>query len=223
MLQVSGHILLFSVLLASTALAQTEQILTQGKIIDSRTGRGIKANIQYSSIPTGSINGKFNDSTYSFPIFGTAKYRITAEAQGYNPRTIIVDPQKSSSNQEIRDIELIPKGETIRLNHLIFGQGKSTIASESYAELDELVQMMDQNSRIVIQLEGHTDNQGNAKANIQLSKNRVEAVKKYLVSKGIARDRIKTKAFGGAQPLRNEMTPEDRVLNRRVEVRILKD
>jgi OOP family OmpA-OmpF porin len=109
MLQVSGHILLFSVLLASTALAQTEQILTQGKIIDSRTGRGIKANIQYSSIPTGSINGKFNDSTYSFPIFGTAKYRITAEAQGYNPRTIIVDPQKSSSNQEIRDIELIPK------------------------------------------------------------------------------------------------------------------
>jgi OOP family OmpA-OmpF porin len=223
MLQVSGHILLFSVLLASTALAQTEQILTQGRIIDSRTGRGIKANIQYSSIPTGSINGKFNDSTYSFPIFGTAKYRITAEAQGYNPRTIIVDPQKSSSNQEIRDIELIPKGETIRLNHLIFGQGKSTIASESYAELDELVQMMDQNSRIVIQLEGHTDNQGNAKANIQLSKNRVEAVKKYLVSKGIARDRIKTKAFGGAQPLRNEMTPEDRVLNRRVEVRILKD
>jgi OOP family OmpA-OmpF porin len=109
------------------------------------------------------------------------------------------------------------------LNHIIFGQGKSTIASESYAELDELVQMMDQNSRIVIQLEGHTDNQGNAKANIQLSKNRVEAVKKYLVSKGIARDRIKTKAFGGAQPLRNEMTPEDRVLNRRVEVRILKD
>ena len=83
--------------------------------------------------------------------------------------------------------------------------------------------MMKENTRMVIQLEGHTDNQGNAKANMELSEDRVEAVKKYIVSKGIAKDRVKTKAYGGTQPLANEMTQEARAMNRRVEMRILKD
>jgi OmpA-OmpF porin, OOP family len=212
-------------IVASFCKAQTDEITTQGKILDSRTKKGVKANIRYSSIPTGTITGRFNDSTFSFGIFGTAKYRITAEAQGYNPRTIIVDPKQIDLTTKSiqRDIELIPKGETMRLNHLIFPQGKSVIDPESYSELDEVVQMMKENSKLVIQLEGHTDSQGSPKANMKLSEDRVEAVKKYLVSNGVAKDRVKTKAFGGAQPLRNEMTPEARALNRRVEMRILKD
>jgi OmpA-OmpF porin, OOP family len=204
--------------------AQSDEIITHGKILDSRTKKGIKANVRYSSIPTGTISGRFNDSTFSFSIFGTAKYRITADAQGYNPRTIIVDPKNIDLSKNIeRNIELIPKGETMRLDHLIFPQGKAVIDPESYSELDEVVQMLKENTKLVIQLEGHTDSQGSAKANMKLSEDRVEAVKKYLVSNGIAKDRVKTKAFGGTQPLRNEMTPEARALNRRVEMRILKD
>jgi len=82
---------------------------------------------------------------------------------------------------------------------------------------------MKENTKIVIQLEGHTDNQGSSKANLALSEDRVEAVKRYLVSKGIGKDRIKTKSFGGSQPLSNELTQEARAMNRRVEMRILKD
>ena len=212
------------VVVCSFTYAQSDEIRTQGKVTDSRTNKGVKANIRYSSIPTGSINGRFNDSTFSFPIFGTAKYQITAEAQGYNPRTIIIDPKKLSNEKTVqRDIALVPKGETIRLNHLIFPQGKATIALDSYPELDEIVQMMKENQKMEIQLEGNTDNQGSPKANMELSEKRVEAVKKYLNTKGIAKDRIKTKAFGGSQPLRNEMTQEARAMNRRVEMRILKD
>lgn len=201
-----------------------ESMLAQGKVTDAKTNKGVKASIHYSSIPTGSINGKFNDSTYSFEIFGTARYQITAEAKGYNPRTVIVDPEDISEGHRIqRDIRLTPAGETIRLNHLIFPQGKSVIAESSYDELDEIAQMMMENERIMIQLEGHTDSQGNAKGNMKLSQKRVEAVKNYLVSKGVSKNRIKTKAFGGTQPLGNEMTDEDRARNRRVEMRILKD
>jgi outer membrane protein OmpA-like peptidoglycan-associated protein len=76
---------------------------------------------------------------------------------------------------------------------------------------------------MVIQLEGHTDNQGSPEANLKLSQQRVEAVKTYLTKKGVSKNRIKTKAFGGSQPIRNEMTQEDRALNRRVEMRILKN
>lgn len=204
--------------------AQTEEMLAEGRISDSRTGKGVKASIRYSSIPTGGIFGRFNDSTFSFTIFGTAKYQITAEAKGYNPRTVIVDPKDINADKKVlRDIVLTPSGETMRLTHLIFAQGKSTIDPKSYPELDEVGQMMKENTKIVIQLEGHTDNQGSPKKNKALSEERVQAVKKYLVAMGIHRDRIKTIAYGGSQPLSNEMTQEARAMNRRVEMRILKD
>jgi OmpA-OmpF porin, OOP family len=219
-------ILLTIFLFPALCLAQEidSMMMAQGKITDAKTNKGIKASIHYSSIPTGSIAGKFSDSTYAFEIFGTARYQITAEAKGYNPRTVIVDPKDIDANQRIwRDIRLTPAGETIRLNHLIFPQGRAVIGKSSYDELDEIAQMMLENEQIVIQLEGHTDSQGNAKGNMKLSQKRVEAVKSYLVSKGVSKNRVKTKAFGGTRPLGNEMTDEDRAMNRRVEMRILKD
>lgn len=220
-----SSILLF-VFFASFTLsfAQTDEILAEGKVTDSRTGKGVKAAIRYSSIPTGSIFGRFNDSTFSFNIFGTAKYQITAQADGYNPSTVIVDPKDIDANKRVlRDIRLIPKGQTIILDHLIFAQGKSLIDPKSYSQLNEVAEMMKENQRIEIQLEGHTDNVGGSKANLELSQKRVDAVKKYLVEQGVSKGRIQTKAFGGSQPLRNEMSPEARAANRRVEMRILKD
>lgn len=205
------------------SMAQDDEIVAEGRILDARSGKGIPAKIRYSSIPTGGIFGRFYDSAFSFSIFGSAKYQITAESEGYNPRTVIVDPREVFNNTLHRDIALTPRGETIVLNNLIFARGNANIDPKSYAELDEVAQMMKENSRIEIQLEGHTDNVGSPKANLKLSEDRVEAVKKYLASQGVSKNRIKTQAFGGTQPLRNEMTPEARAKNRRVEMRILKD
>ncbi|MDZ7647972.1 MAG: OmpA family protein [Cytophagales bacterium] len=84
--------------------------------------------------------------------------------------------------------------------------GRATINPKSFDELDEVVAMMKENTKVVIQLEGHTDNQGNAEANLKLSQQRVEAVKKYITSKGISKNRVKTKAFGGSQPIATENT-----------------
>lgn len=204
--------------------AQDDSMLALGKVLDATTHKGISASIHYSSIPTGSIYGGFLDSTFSFPIFGVAKYRITAKAEGYNARTVIVDPKDMNDRQRvIRNILLTPAGHAIRLNNLIFSQGQAHIDPKSHSELDDVVVMMTDNEEIMIQLEGHTDNLGSAQANMKLSEQRVEAVKRYIVSKGISRTRIKTKAFGGSKPLANEMTPEARNLNRRVEMRILSD
>ena len=194
-----------------------------GKVLDATTQKGVSASIHYSSIPTGSIYGKFQDSTFSFPIFGVVRYQITAEAQGYNPRTVILDPTDAQDVPKvIRNIVLTPAGEAIRLSHLTFSRGKAHIDPQSYNELDEVVEMMKDNERIVIQLEGHTDNLGNAKANLELSEKRVEAVKRYISGKGISKKRIKTKAFGGTRLLTTDTSPEGRDANRRVELRILK-
>ncbi len=215
--------LLLSLLLLSLRGYGQDEMLAWGKILDATTHKGISANIRYSSIPTGSIYGRFVDSTFSFPIFGVVRYQITAEAQGYNPRTVILDPREIGlAEKVIRNIVLTPVGETVRLDHLIFEQGKAHIDPGSYQELDEVVEMMRDNTRIVIQLEGHTDNVGSSKANLKLSQKRVDAVKRYLVSNGVSGKRIKTKAFGGSQPVSNDDTPEGRNLNRRVEMRILR-
>lgn len=206
------------------AQAQDAEIIAEGKVIDGFTRKGVKARIFYKSMPTGSLTGRFNDSTFSFPIFGSSKYQITANAEGYIEGTAIVDPATMDSNRRvIREIILTKKGENIVLDHLIFEQGKGKISEESFPSLDEVVAMLEDHPSMVIQLEGHTDNVGNAKMNMKLSEDRVENVKKYLISKGISKSRVNTKAFGGTKPLRNSSDPEARALNRRVEMRILKE
>ncbi|HEX8059456.1 MAG TPA: hypothetical protein VF473_00910, partial [Cyclobacteriaceae bacterium] len=66
-----------------TARAQDKEIWIEGKVVDIGTGKGIKANIRYKSLPTGGINGSFRDSVYRFSIFGVSRYEVTAEVNGY--------------------------------------------------------------------------------------------------------------------------------------------
>jgi OmpA-OmpF porin, OOP family len=215
---------LFTVLLvffSFTGIAQT--ITVTGNVTDAINGKLLKSKITYHSYPTGGISGSFNDSTYLFSIFGSAKYQITAEAESYIPRTVIIDPKEAVNNVIKRDIGLTSKSETVVLNHLIFEQGKAVINPKSFKELDELVAMMKENPKVEIQLEGHTDNQGKPESNLKLSQARVDAVKKYITSNGISKNRVNTKAFGGTKPIAKENTEEARAKNRRVEMRVLKD
>ncbi len=76
---------------------------------------------------------------------------------------------------------------------------------------------------MVIQLEGHTDYQGNGSQNMKLSQERVDAVREYLISKKSTRTESKPKHLVAAQPLSRDDTPEAHRLNRRVEVRILEN
>src|SRR5258706_3162071 len=211
-------IILFLLALAGGVRAQ---ITAVGKVTHVLTGKGMKAMIVYKSMPTGGITGRFHDSTFTFPIFGTARYEITAEAKGFIPRTVIVDPKDIDANRQVvRNILLTPEGQTITLSTLNFETGKAVINKKSFPELDEIVAMMNEDPKMVIQLEGHTDSSGDGKANMKISEDRVEAVKKYIAAKGIAKDRIQTKAFGGTKPLSNQRTGDAQRLNRRVELRV---
>ncbi|WP_460638132.1 OmpA family protein [Larkinella harenae] len=116
----------------------------------------------------------------------------------------------------------VEAGRTYRLNNLLFNQSAYEIQPNSYPELDSLVALMQRNPTMEIELAGHTDNVGDAKLNIALSQNRVNAVKSYLVNKKIPANRIQTKAYGGSKPIASNAQEQTRRLNRRVEVTILK-
>jgi OmpA-OmpF porin, OOP family len=225
-------IVLLLVFASISILAQDQDsvILAQGKILNAATKQPVVAKIYYQSLPYGNIVGSLNSDTYSFPLFDNAKYSVTVEALGFQSAKYMIDPAEAGATKRvIKDIELVTgtapdanlAGHVMRLNNLIFELGKTKISPESHGELELVLKMMHENEKMVIQLEGHTDYQGNAKDNMKLSKERVDAVKKYLVDKGISGSRIKTKAFGGTQPISKDDTSEAHRLNRRVELRIL--
>lgn len=227
-------IFLLSLTFCFTQAQETDSLTyAEGKIMNALTKELVNARITYQSLPYGNKIGVINNSTYSFPMFDGEKYSIVVEAPGFTTVKYMLDPTEANArNRVVKDVELSNAdanadtkrvGHVMRLDNLIFEVGKSKIDPESYSELDVLVSMMTENPKMVIQLEGHTDYLGDAKVNYRLSQSRVESVRDYLANKGVARSRIKTKAFGGAQPLSRENTPEAHRLNRRVEVRILEN
>lgn len=230
-----SHLLvfLFSLVSGWTCAQETDSLIyAVGKIINAVTREPVTARIVYESLPYGNRIGVINNSTYSFAMFDRDHYSITVEAPGFKPVKYMLDPDVANNhNKVIRDIELHAgqqrsvhaAGEVLRLDNLIFEVGKSKIARESFSELDILVNLMKENPSMIIQLEGHTDFLGENHANMKLSQQRVESVRNYVASKGIVKNRIKTKAFGGSQPLSRDNTPEAHRLNRRVEVRILEN
>lgn len=215
---------------ATNALSQEIDTLTyaEGEIVSAETKQPIAARIVYKSLPYGNRIGIINGSEYSFAMFDNDKYSIEVIAAGYAPAKYMLDPGDASAGKLIKDIELMTgqpvahtPGQVMLLSNLIFEVGRSKITPESYPELDIVVGMMRESEEMIIQLEGHTDYQGSASENMKLSKQRVAAVKDYLVAKGIKKNRIHTKAFGGTKPLSRDNTPAAHRMNRRVELRIL--
>ncbi len=221
--------------LASFSQAPDTLIYAQGSVINAITKESVVAKITYQSLPYGSKMGFLSGSSFTFPLFDNEKYTIVVEAAGYAPSKYLLDPAEANEERKvIRDIELVlpasaahnaetthTVGKVMRLDDLIFDAGRAKIAQSSFEELDEVAVMLRNNPKMTIQLEGHTDPQGDAKLNMKLSEDRVNAVKTYLVSKGGNKKKIKTKAFGGTMPLTTDSHEEARAMNRRVEVRIL--
>jgi len=222
---------LFIAYAAMTQPMMDSIVHAEGKILNAATKEPVAAKVTYESQPYGNRIGTLNNSSYSFPMFDNERYSIVVEAPGFLTAKYLLDPAEANDNRKvIKDIELTTGtiassqhavGNVLRLDNLIFQVGKSKVSEESYHEMDLVVNMMRENPAMVIQLEGHTDYLGDPKDNMRLSQERVDAVKEYLVSKKVSKSRIKTKAFGGTQPLSRDNTPEAHRLNRRVELRIL--
>lgn len=231
------RIFLLLAFVASTLLVPAQSndstVVAQGKIINAETKEPITARITYQSLPYGNKMGVINNTTYSFPMFDRERYSISVDAPGYVPAKFMLDPAEASNFSLVKDIELThgeshakkkhAVGHVMVLNNLIFEVNKNKIDPDSYSELDIVVNMMRENPAMVIQLEGHTDFLGNPEKLMKLSQDRVDAVKGYLTSKKVNKNRIKTKAFGGTQPLSRDDTPEAHRMNRRVELRILEN
>ena len=128
---------------------------------------------------------------------------------------------KKPVEQVVIDTTPVVKIDRIILKDILFVQSKSDLLPQAKKELDLIAEWMSRDTDVRVRFIGHTDNQGDLKLNVILSEQRVANVKLYLISKGIAEDRIETVGYGGAFPIRDNTWEESRKLNRRVEMEIL--
>lgn len=105
---------------------------------------------------------------------------------------------------------------------ILFENNRDRILAESFPLLDQIVATLQGHPEIVrVRVEGHTDDQGDARRNRRLSSNRAQAVERYLRTHGVDRRRLRSEGFGADRPVATGTTPEDRARNRRVEFTII--
>ncbi|MDH7516496.1 MAG: OmpA family protein [Bacteroidota bacterium] len=115
----------------------------------------------------------------------------------------------------------IRKGATIILENVEFAPNSADLLPASFAALDAALKTLTDYPRMVVEIGGHTDNRGSARANRDLSLRRANAVRNYLAAKGITPERMKTKGYGPSRPIAPNTTEEGRQRNRRIEFTIL--
>lgn len=104
---------------------------------------------------------------------------------------------------------------------ILFEFDKSIVKRESFVELESIINILNSRPNMKISLKGHTDSQGSDAYNINLSKNRVSAVREFLISNGIDDNRILIEALGEKVPVAENNSEAGRKKNRRVEVRFI--
>jgi len=115
------------------------------------------------------------------------------------------------------DVPIIKVGERIILEGVNFQTNKTTLLPQAKTILDQVAQSLLANPTAEVAIHGHTDNVGGAKHNMTLSLGRAEAVKTYIVSRGVPASRIKTKGYGFTKPIADNSKAEGRAKNRRIE------
>jgi outer membrane protein OmpA-like peptidoglycan-associated protein len=105
--------------------------------------------------------------------------------------------------------------------NLEFETNKDIILPNSKPALDQLAEVLIKRTNWNLQISGHTDNVGEDNANMVLSKKRAEALKSYMISKGITETRLMVQFFGETKPIADNNTAEGRKKNRRVEMKIV--
>ena len=108
------------------------------------------------------------------------------------------------------------------MRNIFFDFDKTTLRPESFSELNRLKTLLENNTNMKIEISGHTDNKGSYAYNVNLSKNRAQAVVDYLISKGINPDRLTSRGASWNEPIDTNDTEAGRQNNRRVEFKVLK-
>jgi outer membrane protein OmpA-like peptidoglycan-associated protein len=196
-----------------------------GKVTDAKTGKPVQARLTVTDLGDNEVvttTPTDDDGAYKVRVKAPGKYSVTADA----------DDHLFGSDYD----EVDPEGRIVQGNHgiklpeatgrtkllVFFDPGKTELKRSSYPELDRVVRVMQADPNMEVEIAGYTDSEGDDSHNLELSRRRADAVKEYLLKKGIPENRIVTKGYGKENPIASNDTEDGRAENRRVEFVVLK-
>ncbi len=208
-----------------SAIAPKPVVILQGTVTDAKTHKPLKSEIFVDDLTA----GKNQFSVYTDSL--TGKYVLAAErghhfgvqaiAPGHLPHSErFTVPADEPFDRTKLDLELEPiyVGATMEFKNIAFEFGKAELLPESKLELDRVVATLQQSPNATLEVAGHTDDVGSNAFNQKLSEERANTVRDYLVSRGVAKTRLRAVGYGKSKPLVKGSSEEARARNRRVEM-----
>lgn len=200
----------------------------KGKVFDAVTKLPLEADVEVIDLQTGIPLVKWvsNKSNGEFLIclpvnknyaFNTSKTGYLFHSENFS----LIENKEYQPISVSIPLSPITKDSTVVLRNVFFDTDKFNLKDESKIELNRLVDFLAKNPALKIELGGHTDNVGDKKHNQTLSESRAKSVLEFLVSNGIAKDRLTSKGYGDSKPIAPNDSDEHRQMNRRTEFKVL--
>lgn len=199
----------------------------RGKVFDQKTNAGLPSLVELIDLSTKQTLSKVQTDemgNYLITLPVGKDYAFNVNRRGYlfySDNYSLKEKAPDSTYEKNIPLQPIEVNAAIVLRNIFFDVNKFELKPESQVELDRIVQLLKDNPTLRIQLEGHTDNAGNAGDNLKLSENRARAVVNYLIGKGIASTRLLAKGFGATRPVADNKNEEGRAKNRRTELKVI--
>ena len=180
----------------------------EGTAFDASNKKKLAAHIELTDLSNGQkvFDGLADayDGKITLPLPINRSYAVLVNHPGYLPFSLNFDFTNIENAQSYQlDMPLNPMNSVAEniLNNVFFDLGKATLRPESKIELLNLSQYLKKNAAIKIEIQGHTDSQGDAAKNLALSEARAKAVFDFLVNEGIAANRLSYKGYGSTQAI----------------------
>jgi OmpA-OmpF porin, OOP family len=203
-----------------------KKLVVTGTTFDKKTEQPLTSRLEIQAmgkrtvaIKTTAENGKYEEE-----LSALGWYIITAIAEGYLNAVDSVEADSEDNTPLLKDVYLDPieVGLTVRLKNIYFDFDKTTLKSESFTELNKVVDFLKQNRTVEIEITGHTDSKGSDDYNLNLSQGRSQSVVDYIISQGIESYRLTAHGYGETKPIDSNDTEAGRANNRRVEFTVVK-
>jgi outer membrane protein OmpA-like peptidoglycan-associated protein len=205
-----------------------EPVVNISGVVTNQDSEPIKATLFWSDLDSneqlGYITSDATNGEYLVTLPYGKRYLITANQKGYLFQTQVLDLREGAESEDgssevKKNLQLneATEGARIVLRNIYFDTGSANLRDESQEELNRLYDIMEK-SGLVIEIGGHTDDVGSEDSNERLSQSRAEAVRTYVIDRGITEERIQAKGYGESEPIADNETEEGRQENRRVEL-----
>ncbi len=196
-------------------------LYVKGKVVDAKNNQGIPSTVELTDNNSNLVLMKVQTDelgNYLVTLPTGKDYTFTVNRKGYLFYSeVYALKSKAADSIYQKDIPLNPVqlNASFVFNNILFATNSYALPANGLAELQQLVQILQDNPTLKVEISGHTDNTGNAKDNLVLSANRAKAIVDYLAGKGIGNLRLSYKGYGDTQPIADNNTETGRSKNRR--------